>query len=122
MMPAIGWVRIALIVAAVVAIGVVALTLRSCGAAPAERKAATAAVQQASAESFAEAAKAATAITGNTMDAERTIDQQTEVNHETINRGDGSNGTALRALCLRAAYRDQPRCAGLLKAGARSAP
>jgi uncharacterized membrane protein YoaK (UPF0700 family) len=122
MMPATGWVRIVLIVAAVVAIGIVALTLRSCGAAPAEQKAATAQIQQASAESFTEAAQDATAITGNTMDAERTIDRQTEVNHETISRGDGSNAVALRALCLRAAYRNQPRCTGMLKARAGSNP
>jgi uncharacterized membrane protein YoaK (UPF0700 family) len=106
-----------------IVIGIAALVaaflfLRSCASAPAVTAAATAKIQQESAETFTAAARDATAITGNTLDAVAAIDRQTETSHETIAHGDGSNRTAVSALCLRAAYRDQPRCAALLKAGA----
>ncbi|WP_404713212.1 hypothetical protein [Sphingomonas sp. MMS24-J13] len=107
--------RVLAIVLGIAALIGVVLFLRSCGAAPAEEKAARAAVEQSEAESFTNAARDATAITGNTMDATAAVDHQTETNHDTIAHGDGNNRTALSSLCLRAAYRDQPRCAALLK-------
>jgi hypothetical protein len=97
------------------------LLLRSCGAAPAEQKAAAAKVEQAKAETNVAAARDATQITGNTMDATAAIDRQTEVNHEAIRSGDGSDAIALRALCMRRAYHDQPRCAGMLNPGTQPA-
>lgn len=110
--------RLAFGICAAVFLMAIVLQVRSCGAAPAQREAAQARVGQAVAQGTAGAARDATAITGNTMDDMAAVDRQTEANHDTILSGDGSSDTALRALCLRRAYRNQPRCLALLKPGA----
>ena len=116
-------------IAAVILIVALVLFLRSCGAAPARQEVAQAKVGEAVAQGTVGAARDATAITGNTMDQAAAIDRQTETSNATIKTASGAATpvdpaaalAGLRALCLRRAYHDQPRCVALLSAGAAAA-
>jgi uncharacterized membrane protein len=72
-----------------IVIGIAALVaaflfLRSCASAPAVTAAATAKIQQESAETLTLAARNATAVPGSTLDGVATIDRQTETNYDAI--------------------------------------
>jgi len=60
---------------------------------------------------------------GNRMDADASEDQLTRTNGDDIRKADGASApvaapvrdAGLKALCSRAAYRDSPRCKGMVK-------
>ncbi|ARS29094.1 hypothetical protein [Sphingomonas sp. KC8] len=110
------------IIAGLVALLAVALWIGPRSCASAERSAAIAAAGQARAEGQTRAATDATAITATSMEAAAASDQLGRDTADVIRATPGAaapidpavNAAALRRICLRAAYRDQPRCVALL--------
>lgn len=97
------------------------MTLRSCQA---ERTAKTQAkVSTGQAGAALQSGQDATNTVGNRMDADTAEDQQTRTNGDEIRKADGASApvaapvrdAGLTALCRRAAYRDNPRCKGMVK-------
>lgn len=97
------------------------MTLRSCQA---ERTAKTQAkVSTGQAGAALQSGQDATNTVGNRMDADTAEDQQTRTNGDEIRKADGASApvaapvrdAGLTALCRRTAYRDNPRCKGMVK-------
>ncbi|MBW6531938.1 hypothetical protein KZ820_14445 [Sphingomonas sp. RRHST34] len=100
---------------------------RACSRA--QQTAAAAQADSARSDAMADAAIGAAADTASAMTTAAVIAATSKEHEDAIRSAPGaatavpapSNGAALRALCLRPSYRDQPRCVALLGPGAGAA-